>query len=208
MLGPHPSTDPAVHGKPALGYGRRGERSHRALENPSGGEQRKLQPLLSALPEAEQGRTGVVLQDPPQQVLYLPLAPSWQGPTPQKHQTNCNSRESSRNSGSTASQTAAELSQAAAASSCQLLLCQRSATATLIQKGPALAQWSCRDAAGAAQPQSGFPAGTGRTHQSSQGSPQWPLAKSSTTRNSQGALGPSFLPAKPMHRAGNTLKQL
>lgn len=116
--------------------------------------------------------------------------------------------ESRRNSGSTASQTAAELSQAAAASSCQPLLCQRSATATLIQKGPALARWSCRDAAGAAQPQSGFPAGTGGTHQSSQGSPQWPLAKSSTTRNSQGALGPSFLPAKPMHRAGNALKQL
>lgn len=34
-----------------------------------------------------------------------PLPPSQQGATPQKHQTNCNSRESNRNSSSTASQT-------------------------------------------------------------------------------------------------------
>lgn len=46
-----------------------------------------------------------MLQDPPR-VLYLPLAPSQQLPTPQQHQLNCESRESSRNSSSsTASQT-------------------------------------------------------------------------------------------------------
>lgn len=71
LPGPHPSSDPAVHGKSALGYGRRGERSHGVLENPTGREERELQPLLPALPGTEWGRTGVTLQDPPQQVLYL-----------------------------------------------------------------------------------------------------------------------------------------
>lgn len=175
-----------------------------------------------------------------------PLPPSQQGATPQKHQTNCNSRESNRNSSSTASQTGSRcqhrtcqqlplgdmepnphgvssvLSQPrvqvlsrgskAVPGSCSIILPTPrappvSATATPIQKGPAPARWSCRDAAGAAQPHSGFPAGTGGTHQSPQG-PQWPSAKSSTKGNCQGALGPSFLPAKPMHRAGNALKQL
>lgn len=94
---------PALHGKPALGYGSRGERSQGVLENPQG-NRGHCSPCFQ-LCQAEWGRTGVLLQDPPQRVLHLPVAPSQQLPTPQKHQTNCESRESDRNSGSTASQT-------------------------------------------------------------------------------------------------------
>lgn len=102
--GPHPRTDPAVHGKPALGCGRRGERSHGGLENPTGGEERGLQPLCSALPTTVRQDWSCATRST-QGVLSLPLAPSQRAPAPHKHQTNCKSRESTRNSNSTASQT-------------------------------------------------------------------------------------------------------
>lgn len=73
------------------------------LETPRGTEGTAGPACSSA--RAEWGSTGLMLQDPPQRVLHLPLAPSQQLPTPQQHQRNCESRESNRISSSTAPQT-------------------------------------------------------------------------------------------------------
>lgn len=103
LPGPHPSSDPAVHGKSALGYGRRGERSHGVLENPTGREGTAAPASSSA-----RDRVGQDWSDPTRSTPTSPLpalAPSQQLPTPQKHQTNTESRESTRNSSSTAPQT-------------------------------------------------------------------------------------------------------
>lgn len=93
-----PGPQPSCARKTCPGLQQRGRKEPQGTAEPQGGEQRE--PQLSALP-----RAAVTPQQPPQRVLYLPLAPSQQPPTPQKHQTNCKSRENNRNSGSTTSQT-------------------------------------------------------------------------------------------------------
>lgn len=104
MPGPHPTADcglfPAVHGKPALGCGRTRERSHGGLENPTGGEQRELQSFQLCLGQDWSHTTRSTPMNPLPASGIIPAAPS-----PQKHQTNCESRESTTNSSSTASPT-------------------------------------------------------------------------------------------------------
>lgn len=161
------------------------------------------------------GRTGVTLQDPPQLIVYLPPAPSQQLPPPQKHQTSGESRESTTNSSSTASPTGSGCQHRAlngpiwetgnqnpTGSAQQSCPCSSSRAvpggsravpaSPPCSKGTYPGTWSCRNSPAPAR----IPCRHRRNTPEPSRVTTTALGQVLHQRDSQGALGPSSLPAQ------------